>query len=422
MAEPHDTYDPLTPVPEARRVFGARDAFSLWFSLGIGLLVLQAGAFLVPGLSLGMALAAIVTGSVLGALLLAAAGYVGAQTGLSAIGGLRPALGVRGAAIPAVLNALQLTGWGAFEIIAMRDAADALGRQAFGLSSPIAWTLLFGGLATLLAIVGPVSFVRRFLRAWGLPLLLAGAGWLTWRLLASHDLGELLSRAGTGEMSFGGGVDLVIAMPLSWLPLIADYTRFGRSPGAMFRGSAAGYVLANIWFMSLGAAYALASGGGEGLLLTALAASGGGVALLLILIDETDNAFADIHSAAVSTATLMPVRPVRLALVFGVVCTVVALAAPLGKYETFLLLIGSVFAPLFGVLLADHFIVRPRRAEAGVLSRVHWAGFLAWAIGICAYQAMSRLAPEIGATLPALIAAGLVYVGLQLPRMRLARV
>src|SRR4051812_13476201 len=173
MAELHDTYAPLTPVPSERRAFGAFDAFSLWFSLGIGLLVLQAGAFLTPGLSLGAALAAIVTGSVLGALLLAAAGVVGADTGLSAMGSLRLALGGRGAAIPAVLNAVQLTGWGAFEIIAMRDSADALAQQTFGVSNPLLWTLLFGALATGLAILGPVSFVRRFLRAWGLWLLLA---------------------------------------------------------------------------------------------------------------------------------------------------------------------------------------------------------------------------------------------------------
>jgi NCS1 family nucleobase:cation symporter-1 len=236
---PSDTYDPLTPVPAERRAFGGFDAFSLWFSLGIGLLVLQAGAFLVPGLSLGAALAAIVTGSVLGALLLAAAGVVGADTGLSAMGAAA-GLGARGAAIPAVLNAVQLTGWGAFEIIAMRDSADALARQTFGVSSPLLWTLLFGALATGLAILGPVSFVRRFLRAWGLWLLLAGAGWLTWRLLADHDLAALMAKAGTGEMSFGAGVDLVVAMPLSWLPLIADYTRFGRSPRGMFWGSAAG--------------------------------------------------------------------------------------------------------------------------------------------------------------------------------------
>ena len=412
-----DDSDPLTPVPSARRAFGAFDAFSLWFSLGIGLLVLQAGAFLVPGLSLGAALAAIVTGSVLGALLLAAAGVVGADTGLSAMGSLRLALGKRGAAIPAVLNAIQLTGWGAFEIIAMRDSADALASQTFGVSNPVLWTLLFGVLATGLAIMGPVSFVRRFLRAWGLWLLLAGAGWLTWRLLAEHDLAALLAKAGTGEMSFGAGVDLVVAMPLSWLPLIADYTRFGRSPRGMFWGSAAGYLLANVWFMALGAGYALVAGGGQGMLLSALAASGGGIALLLIVIDETDNTFADIHSAAISTATLVRVRSTRLALAFGAVCTVVALLAPMARYETFLLLIGSVFAPLFGVLLADHFIVRRRRGEAAAPS-VNLAGLAAWAVGVGAYQALSRAAPDVGATLPAFAAAAVVYLALHFARKR----
>ncbi|MBI1405264.1 MAG: putative hydroxymethylpyrimidine transporter CytX [Caulobacter sp.] len=418
MAAPDDTlpdaYDPLVPVPATRRVFGALDAFSLWFSLGIGLLVLQAGAFLVPGLSLPAALGAIVVGSVLGVLLLAAAGLVGAETGMSAIGSLRPALGARGAAIPAVLNAVQLTGWGAFEIIAMRDSADALARQTFGGSSPILWTLLFGALATGLAIMGPVSFVRRFLRAWGLWLLLGGAGWLSWRLLADHDLAALLARPGTGEMSFAAGVDLVVAMPLSWLPLIADYTRFGRTPGAMFRGTGLGYLLANIWFMALGAAYAMVAGGGAGMLVSALAATGSGIALLLIVIDETDNTFADIHSAAVSTATLVRARPARLAIGFGVLCTAIALVAPMDRYESFLLLIGSVFAPLFGVLLADHFIVRPWRVSPDdAVPGLNLAGLASWAVGIGAYQAMSRLLPEVGATLPAFAAAVIAYVALR---------
>jgi len=341
---------------------------------------------------------------------------VGTDTGLSAMGALRLTLGARGAAIPAALNAVQLVGWGAFEIIAMRDAADALARQTFGLSSAMLWTLAFGLLATWLAVAGPVSFVRRFLRAFGLWLLLAGAGWLTWRLLAEHDLIALLAKAGTGEISFGTGVDLVIAMPLSWLPLIADYTRFGRTSGGMFRGTVLGYGLANIWFMSLGAAYALAAGahggGSETLLPSALAASGGGIALLLIVIDETDNTFADIHSAAVSTAILVPLKPANLALLFGAVCTAIALFAPLARYEGFLLLIGSVFAPLFGVLLTDHFIIR-RRATAEARAGVYLPALLAWAAGVVVYQALSRLAPDLGSTLPSFIAAGLAYWGLK---------
>lgn len=201
------TYAPLTPVPDARRAFRTGDAFALWFSLGIGLLVAQAGALLVPGLSLPHALLAIVIGSAIGVVLLALAGVIGTDTGLAAMSSLRPTLGVRGASVPAVLNAVQLVGWGSFEVIVMRDSADALAKQAFGLSMPLVWTIIFGLLATLLAISGPLSFVRRFLRTWGIWLLLAGAAWLTWSLLAQHDLSAMMRRPGTGEMSFGGAID-----------------------------------------------------------------------------------------------------------------------------------------------------------------------------------------------------------------------
>ncbi|WP_153101122.1 putative hydroxymethylpyrimidine transporter CytX [Paraburkholderia hayleyella] len=416
-------YAPLVPVADAQRLFRTRDVFALWFSLGIGLLVAQAGALLVPGLALPYALAAIALGSTLGVTLLALAGVIGTDTGLAAMSSLRPTLGVRGARAPAMLNALQLAGWGAFEIIVMRDAADALVRQAFGLSMPLVWTLLFGLLATLLAITGPLSFVRRFLRTWGLWLLLAGALWLSWSLLAMHDLGALMRRPGTGTMSFGGGVDLVVAMPLSWLPLIADYTRFGRRAGETFRGTLLGYGLANIWFYALGAVYGLSAGDGNVLLITALAQAGGGLALLLVLLDEIDNAFADIHSAAVSTGTFCTRASVPwLSAAFGALCTLIALVVPMARYENFLLLIGSVFAPLFGIVLADHFIVRQRQIDTLALADVqgrygffhgwHVKAFGAWAVGIVTYHALAHWLPDLGATLPALALSALCYLAL----------
>ncbi|WEY40558.1 putative hydroxymethylpyrimidine transporter CytX [Paraburkholderia sp. SUR17] len=415
------TYAPLTPVPDARRQFRTGDAFALWFSLGIGLLVAQAGALLVPGLSLPLAFVAIAVGSAVGVVLLALAGVIGTDTGLAAMSSLRPTLGVRGASVPAVINAVQLVGWGAFEIIVMRDSADALARQSFGFSSPLVWTLVFGLLATLLAVSGPLSFVRRFLRTWGLWLLLAGAGWLTWSVLARHDLAALLARPGTGEMPLGSAIDLVVAMPLSWLPLIADYTRFGRRAGETFRGTLIGYGIANVWFYVLGAIYGLAAGGGDALLTTALAQAGGGIALLLVLIDEADNAFADIHSAAVSTGTLWARGSIPLlSAAFGALCTLIALVVPMARYENFLLLIGSVFAPLFGMVLADHFVVRRRRINAAALSDSrgrygysggwHLSAFVAWAAGIAAYHAINQWLPNVGATLPAFAAGALCYL------------
>jgi nucleobase:cation symporter-1, NCS1 family len=419
--EQDNTYAPLTPVPAQKRAFGTSDAFALWFSLGIGLLVAQAGALLVPGLSLPHALMAIVIGTVIGVVLLSLAGVIGTDTGLAAMSSLRPTLGVRGASVPAVLNAIQLVGWGSFEIIVMRDSADALAKQSFNLSMPLVWTILFGALATLLAVSGPLSFVRRFLRTWGIWLLLAGAGWLTWNLLAKQDLGALMARPGNGEMAFGAGIDLVVAMPLSWLPLIADYTRFGRSAGGTFRGTLFGYGIANLWFYALGAVYGLAAGGGDALLTVALAQAGGGIALLLILIDEIDNAFADIHSAAVSTGTFWGRLSVpMLSAAFGALCTLVALLVAMGKYQNFLLLIGSVFAPLFGVVLADHFIVRKRRIDSGAVGDLngrygfsggwHVSAFIAWAIGIAAYHAINQWLPNLGATLPSLALGAVCYL------------
>lgn len=403
-------YSPSQAVPDAERIFNGRDAFALWFSLGIGLLVLQAGALLVPALSLPVALAAIVCGTVLGVGFLAAAGTIGTDTGMAAMASLAPALGRRGAALPAVLNVVQLFGWGAFELIVMRDSADALSRQTFGVAHPLAWTIGFGILATLLAIAGPLSFVRRFLRTWGMWMLLLAAAWLTWDLFVHQPIAALWHRAGSGGMPFGAALDLVIAMPLSWLPLISDYSRFGKRPRPMFIGTVLGYGIANIWFYALGAAYALVANGADDVT-RSLAMVGGGLALLLILIDELDNAFVDVHSAAVSAGVVTPRANIAiLSLLFGVVITAIASTIPMARYENFLLLLGSVFSPLFGVVLTEHFIINKRRpADQSALPGWRGLPLCAWAIGIASYHLISNYLPSLGATLPSLLIAGLAY-------------
>jgi len=407
------TYSPDIPVPAAKRVFGGRDLFSLWFSLGIGLMVLQTGALLAPGLGLSGALLAIVLGTLVGVLLLAAVGVIGSDTGLASMAALKLSLGKRGAALPAVLNLLQLIGWGAFEIIVMRDAASLLGAKAFAEGSlwanPLFWTLVFGALATLLAVSGPLTFVRQVLRKWGIWLLLAACAWLTWNLFAKADLSALWAQAGDGSLPFAVGFDIAIAMPLSWLPLIADYSRFGKRATGVFGGTALGFFIGNFWLMGLGVAYTLAfaPSGETNALLLALAGAGMGIPLLLILLDESENAFADIHSAAVSSGILLKAKVEHLALVIGVICTLIACLAPLAQYQNFLLLIGSVFAPLFGVVLVDHFILRRRRAELRETA-LNGMALLAWLGGLATYHLLANLYPNVGATLPALVVAGVL--------------
>lgn len=401
------SYSPNLAVPLTERAFGARDLLVLWFSLGMGLMVLQAGALLAPGLGLAGALLALVLGVGLGALLLGAVGVIGSDTGMASMAALRLSLGRHGATLPALLNLLQLIGWGAFEIIVMRDAASLLAGKFLGEGSAwtnaTLWTLVFGALATLLAVAGPLAFVRRVLRQWGIWLLLGACAWLTWNLFAKADLAALWARPGDGSMSFALGFDLAIAMPLSWLPLIADYSRFGKRAGGVFAGAALGFFIGCLWLMSLGVAYTLAfaAPGEANTLLLALAGAGMGIPLLLILLDESEKAFADIHSAAVSSGILLPFKVEHLALAIGVLCTLIAWFAPLAQYEHFLLLIGSVFAPLFGVVLMDHFVLRRRQLPSGV-PLLRWDSLLAWASGVATFHVLVNFYPTVGATLPAL--------------------
>ena len=407
-------YSPDSAVPADQRVFGARDLFSLWFSLGIGLMVLQTGALLAPGLGLSGGLLATFLGTLVGVALLASVGVIGCDTGLSSMAALKLSLGSRGALLPALLNVLQLIGWGAFEIIVMRDAASLLGARAFSdasvFSNPLLWTLFFGALATLLAVSGPLTFVRKVLRKWGIWLLLAACLWLTWNLFSKADLGALWAQKGDGSLPLAVGFDIAIAMPLSWLPLIADYSRFGKRAKKVFGGTAAGFFLGNVWLMSLGVAYTLAfaPSGEVNALLLALAGAGLGIPLLLILLDESENAFADIHSAAVSGGVLWRLKVEHLALAIGGICTLIACFAPLAQYQNFLLLIGSVFAPLFGVVLVDHFLVRKRSAQV-TTALFYWPALLAWAGGVSTYHLLANVYPDVGATLPALVLAGVLH-------------
>jgi len=405
-------YSPHQRIASEHRVFGGRDLFSLWFSLGVGLMVLQLGALLAPGLGMTGALLAILSGTAVGVVLLGAVAVIGSDTGLSAMANLKRTLGDRGAVLPALLNLVQLVGWGAFEIMVMRDAASLLATRAFGgdswLISPALWTLLFGGLATLLAVTGPLTFVRRILRKWGIWLLLGACVWLTWNLLVKADLAQLWARQGDGSLPFALGFDIAIAMPLSWLPLIADYSRFGKAARRVFGGTVLGFFVGNVWLMSLGVAYTLAfaSSGEVNALLLALAGAGLGIPLLLILLDESENAFADIHSAAVSVGVLLPFKVERLALAIGALCTLIAWFAPLAEYQNFLLLIGSVFAPLFGVVLVDHYLLSRRGEVQPAAAALRWETLLAWGCGVVVYHVLARAWPEIGASLPALFLSG----------------
>lgn len=405
----------ISPIAFGDRRLGFTDYLVLWGDLGIGLLVLLAGSLLVPGLGFGHAILAIIIGSVVGSFLLALVGVLGSRTGLPTMVLTRPSLGLRGSFLPTALNMIQLVGWSAFEIIVMAQAADGITRGLLGRSIYPGWVIFFGIFCTALAVWGPVAVVRKWLEKFAVWMMLLTTLWLGWQLLRRSDLGQLLSTPGTGELSFWFGVDLAIAMPVSWIPLVADYSRFSRSGRGAFWGTFLGYTAANVIFYGLGAALVLALKV-QDLIVAILGLAAGWIALLVILVDETDEAFADIYSTAVSIQNLAPGLPHRgLVLAVGVFSTLIALAVPVAQYEHFLLLIGSVFVPLFGVVLADFFLLRRGAYSTEACFRasgpfwywggVNWWGILAWVLGIASYRVIAWKAPWLGASLPSFMVA-----------------
>ena len=399
----------LSPVAPNQRVFGFFQHASLWFSLGVGLLVMQVGAYLVPAVGPRDAAIAIVLGSIIGAGLLAWTAKLGCDTGLTSAGLMHATYGSLFAKLPVILNIVQLIGWTTFELVVMRDGTAAIGKQSFGLElsgigGMLLTTSIWGAVLCALIAASMLTTVRKLIGRFALPLVIASLLWLTWQFggqIAAKGFDAFWSNPGKGGMGLFSAMDLVIAMPVSWLPLIADYSRHGKDGKSAMSGTWLGYALANIWCYTLGVMVVSVATPGTDLVTALLLAQGGLIALGLILFDEIDNAYGDVYSGSVSSHSLIPTWSIRQwGIAFVVLCTGLALVLPMHSLEPFLLMLSSVFVPLYGVILG-----RLSGTSTSVITNrknVDVTAAALWIAGIALYHIVAKWAPQAGAALPTL--------------------
>lgn len=433
----------VDPVPEGKRRLRTIDIGVLWFSLGVGLLVLFAGALLVfLGLSLFEVLWVSILGSVIGSLMLAVAGLTGSRHGVPTMVSLRPVLGRKASWIPSGINSLQLVGWAAFELMIMGIGLSLVSGPLLGSSTVYAWIAILAVWVSLLALGGPLVVIRRWLERFAVWLVIGSTIWLTYLVVTHPDfLTNFFVVPTTGPRDLGVALDLVIAMPISWWPLVSDYNRFARRPRDSFAGTFLGYTLSNSWFYFLGAAilvvFGLAdqSAGPVAFVQAIVGTVLGSLILLLIIVDETDNAFANVYSTAVSAQNIAP-RASQRRLVIGTALIAFVAGSVVASqwqvfaalYEGFLLFIGGVFVPLLGVLIADQW-VRQRYEAAEFADRgpaVKGIALASWILGIATYVSVSGIglvgteyvlmaslwASPVGASLPAFFVASGLHVAL----------
>lgn len=369
---------PLTLAEPAPRLLGLRDTLGLWGNLGISLLLPVAAAFVVlPGRPLWVTLSAIVVGAVIGSVLLGLGAAAGAREGVPTMVLLRGLLGRRVSYLPTVLNLIQCVGWATFEIWVIAEAASrALGaaRWPFVLAS--------GVVATLMALrpLGSVRVLARY-AVWA---ALACVVYLFVEVLTS----PLAPVTAGGASSFWTAADIVIALPVSWFPLVADYTRHVRGGRAAFVGASIGYGAATVAFFTLGVlAISAYSAAGLDVIGALLAVPLGAVAVFVLIVVEIDEAFANIYSTAVSAQNFAARLDRRLlAVLVGAVATLLAFTFDIVAYEPFLFLIGAIFVPLVGVFVVAYFLV-PRPAwDVSDSARARPLLLLPWLAGFVAYQ------------------------------------
>jgi putative hydroxymethylpyrimidine transporter CytX len=372
-----------TLADEQPRTLGFLDQTALWGNLGISLLgPVTAVAVVADGMSLFAALIAIVVGTIIGTAGVGLAALAGARTGMPAMVLLRGLFGAKLSYLPTILNLIQLIGWAVFELVVIATAAGQL------LPWHVTWLyVLIGGVLSTVMAVWPLGSVR-MLRRFALLAVVAATIYLAVQLLRQ----PLPSWTAGSFHGFWPGVDLVIAVSVSWIPLAADYSRHSRTRRDAFTGTFIGYSVTQIACLAVGllafSTVARANPTQEGMFAAFIAVPVGWLAFGILVLRELDESFANVYSTAVSVQNLRPLADRRiLAVGVGVVATALALLLDIASYQNFLYLIGSVFVPMFAVFVTQYFVYGGGKAwstSERAPSRV--ALLVPWVLGFIVYQ------------------------------------
>ena len=417
----------IRPIRPEAQTQSTLDLFFIFVGANVVATTFQVGASLSSSFSVRAAVALIVLGSLAGAALVAVLAPIGARLRVPSVIAARPALGIRGAGLVAVLLYVSNFAWIALNnVIAGSAMSRAVGTAArLGAStSQMLWAVLLGVAATIVVWRGPSAVARADRVA--VPLLAAVAIALT---VACARAAAGLPSGPIQTMSWSRGLDVVIGYQVSWILMFADYSRYTPSS----RGSALavflGLALTSMWMMPLGAIAARAAGSTDpGTMLSAVGLGVAGAALLTIATLTTN--FVNIYMSALAWKSLFPrARDGAVVGSIGLIGTALS-AIPgvwLERYTAFMVMLGAVLVPIGGVLVAHYYFGRDTMREslipelydeAGPFRGLNVAGVIAWAAG----AAIFYVAGSVGGTVPALVTSIAVYKGSKVLRFKSSNV
>lgn len=407
---------------EVEHSLGLPGTFALWLGANVVVTTILTGMFLVPDLSFQHAMWLILIGSAVGIVPLVLIGVMGQQTGMTTMVLARGTFGRQGAHFPAWVNVLALIAWSWIQALLAGMSLDYAVESLTGYSNVALFTVICESLVVLIALRGHLGIEK--VEKIAALLMLGLSAVVLFALNRHYDLPSITQLAPEGVL--GGGVvfDIVVATAFSWIPLAADYNRHCRSLTAAVVGTWSGYVLATLIAMGLGATVsalsisigreptydptALLSGFGFGL----------PAALVIFFSVLTTNVMC-VYSATLSFMSVRPRTPFwKPALIIGVVSVMGALIPGiLDQFQTFLLIIGSVFIPAFSIMIVDYYLLgRARYTSSRLIHAEHslpafnWLALGSYGVGALLAYYWNWVAPlAFGASLPVFVITGALY-------------
>ena len=362
----------------------------IWFGAGVSLAEILTGTYFAP-LGFGKAMAAILLGHLIGGVMMFAAGMIGAREEKSAMETVKMSFGEKGSLLFAVLNVLQLVGWTAIMIYDGALAADGMLHTGI-----LVWAVVIGVLILIWILIGLTNLGKLNTVAMTALFILS----LVLFKVIFFGAGDMPAIVDDGSLSFGAAVELAVAMPLSWLPLISDYTREAEKTFAATLASVLVYSIVSIFMYTIGMGAAAITGEYD-IAQIMLKTGFGVVGLLIIVFSTVTTTFLDAYSAGVSCVSISEKIPEKwAAVVVTVIGTIAAIIYPMDNITDFLYLIGSVFAPMIAVQIADYFILKKADSMGKAFQ---WRNLGVWLVGFVLYRILMHVDTPVGNTLPDMV-------------------
>ena len=359
----------------------------IWFGAAVSIAEILTGTYFA---SLGFlkGLLAIVLGHLVGCILLFLAGMIGAKTQKSAMDTVKISFGTKGGIFFAILNILQLFGWTGIMIY---DGASAT--QGILPIGHFIWCMVIGGLILVWILIGVKNLGK-------LNVIAMSALFLMTIILSFIIFkGGIVFNKGENSMSFGAAMELSIAMPLSWLPLISDYTKEAKEPVKATAASSIVYGFVSIWMYIIGMSAALFTMESD-IAKILLKAGLGIMGLFIVVLSTVTTTFLDVYSAGVSTESIFSkIKSKWVAVAVTVIGTLGAIVLPMDDITGFLYLIGSVFAPMIAIQIADFFILKISNDKKLFSIK----NIIIWVTGFIIYRILMKFDTPIGSTIPSML-------------------